>query len=41
MATSTPSNKVDSSEQTAQQFLSNADDYFRTEIKRMLDLKTN
>ncbi len=38
MATSTPSNsqqKTDSSEKIAQQFLSSADDYFRTEIKCM------
>jgi len=38
MATSTPSDsqqKTDSSEKIAQQFLSSADDYFRTEIKCM------
>lgn len=38
MATSVPSNsqeKLDPSEKIAQQFLSNADDYFRSEIKCM------
>ena len=43
MAASTPSNKTDSSstEQTAQQFLTNADEYFRTEIKCMTDITSN
>ncbi len=39
MATSASSNsqdKVNSAEEIAQQFLSTADDYFRTEIKCML-----
>ncbi len=38
MATSTPSKQqVDSSEKIAEQFLSTADDYFRSDIKCMFN----